>query len=247
MTIGETLKATRVKKKLTVETVRQATKIQIGYINALEEDNPSAFSAQIYYKAFLKNYATFLGLDAAELLKIYENARKAEKENKELTSRPMPFKYSNFKFSAIIVLFSLMLTGFIYLSAGLGNRNSLRYPYPLSTTNYCVKSVEYALPERQETTEYTHIQRTPTATAPQTILITTAARTWVKISDMAGNTLTERIMNAGEHREWSAQGGFDIILGHTAGVNVLFNGQRVDLGQRAPGQRAVITLRNDAP
>jgi cytoskeletal protein RodZ len=59
-TVAEQLRAAREAKKLTVQQVADATKIRTDHIRALEEGNFSAFSAPIYIRGSVKNYATLL-------------------------------------------------------------------------------------------------------------------------------------------------------------------------------------------
>jgi cytoskeletal protein RodZ len=67
-TVAEQLRAGREAKKLTVEQVAEMTKIRTDHVRALEEGNYNVFSAPIYIRGSVKNYATALKLDAIALL-----------------------------------------------------------------------------------------------------------------------------------------------------------------------------------
>jgi cytoskeletal protein RodZ len=67
-TVAEQLRAAREAKKLTVQQVADATKIRTDHIRALEEGNFSAFSAPIYIRGSVKNYATLLKLDVLQIM-----------------------------------------------------------------------------------------------------------------------------------------------------------------------------------
>ena len=67
-TVAEQLRAAREAKKLSVQQVADATKIRTDHIRALEEGNFSAFSAPVYIRGSVKNYATLLKLDATKIL-----------------------------------------------------------------------------------------------------------------------------------------------------------------------------------
>jgi cytoskeletal protein RodZ len=75
--IGNILKEARIQKGVDFEEITSAIKIQEKYIKALESDDLGAFSADIYYKSFLKSYASFLGLNAEELSNRHEEMKKA--------------------------------------------------------------------------------------------------------------------------------------------------------------------------
>jgi len=62
-TVGEILRRAREAKKLSIEQVHRETKISVEVIESLEQDDTSAFASETYLKGFLRNYATFLGLE----------------------------------------------------------------------------------------------------------------------------------------------------------------------------------------
>jgi cytoskeletal protein RodZ len=67
-TVAEQLRAAREAGKLTVQQVADATKIRTDYIRALEDGNFNVFSAPIYIRGSVKNYATMLRLDAPQIM-----------------------------------------------------------------------------------------------------------------------------------------------------------------------------------
>ena len=67
-TVAEQLRSAREAKKLTVEQVAESTKIRTDHIRALEEGNFNVFSAPIYIRGSVKNYANALKLDTAAIL-----------------------------------------------------------------------------------------------------------------------------------------------------------------------------------
>ena len=66
-TVAEQLRAAREAKKLTIEQVAESTKIRTDHIRALEEGNYDVFSAPIYIKGSVTNYATMLKLDVPKI------------------------------------------------------------------------------------------------------------------------------------------------------------------------------------
>ncbi len=67
-TVAEQLRAAREAKKLTIEQVAESTKIRTDHIRALEEGNYNVFSAPIYIRGSVKNYATLLKLDLPKIM-----------------------------------------------------------------------------------------------------------------------------------------------------------------------------------
>jgi len=85
-TVAELLRAGREAKNLTVQQVADATKIRTDHVRALEEGDFSVFSAPIYIRGSVKNYATFLKLDLAKVLPALE----AELKGTQKFSEPPP-------------------------------------------------------------------------------------------------------------------------------------------------------------
>lgn len=67
-TVGEQLRIAREASKLTIEQVADMTKIRTDHVRALEAGQFDAFSATIYIRGSVKNYARLLKLDQTKLL-----------------------------------------------------------------------------------------------------------------------------------------------------------------------------------
>ena len=104
-TVAEQLRSAREAKNLTVEQVAETTKLRTDHIRALEEGNFGVFSAPIYIRGAVKNYAAALKLDTAAVLA--ELA--AELKGTEKFSEPPPLSDSKKTFvdNATLVLAKL--------------------------------------------------------------------------------------------------------------------------------------------
>src|SRR5258708_8083411 len=85
-TVAEQLRAAREAKKLTVQQVADATKIRTDHIRALEEGNFNLFSAPVYIRGSVKNYATMLKLNVPQLMLVLDD----ELKGTEKFSEPPP-------------------------------------------------------------------------------------------------------------------------------------------------------------
>jgi cytoskeletal protein RodZ len=86
-TVAEQLRVAREAQGLTVQQVADATKIRTDHIGALERGNFSVFSAPIYIRGSVKNYAKLLKLDLPPLMAALD----AELNRTEQFSEPPPF------------------------------------------------------------------------------------------------------------------------------------------------------------
>ena len=86
-TVAEQLRTAREAQKLTLPQVAELTKIRADHLEALERGDFSAFSAPIYIRGSVKNYAARLKLDVPKILADLD----AELKATEKFSEPPPF------------------------------------------------------------------------------------------------------------------------------------------------------------
>jgi cytoskeletal protein RodZ len=70
-TAGSLLRETRLAKKISLETIEEATKIRKKFLEAIESDDYSKLPSLSYAKGFVKNYSDFLGLDSANVMAFF--------------------------------------------------------------------------------------------------------------------------------------------------------------------------------
>jgi cytoskeletal protein RodZ len=69
MSMGAVLAAKRGERGLSIEQVAASIRISAEHLRALEADDLDHFAAPVYAKGYLRTYATYLRLDAEELLR----------------------------------------------------------------------------------------------------------------------------------------------------------------------------------
>jgi cytoskeleton protein RodZ len=72
--LGEVLKKTRERKGLSTRQVAEETRISVRYIEALEAGRYKELPGGMYNRAFLRNYADYLGLDTQSVLASFDTA-----------------------------------------------------------------------------------------------------------------------------------------------------------------------------
>ncbi|MEY9969823.1 cytoskeletal protein RodZ [Lysinibacillus sp. RC46] len=71
--LGTRLKEARLSKGYSLDDLQEITKIQKRYLIGIEEGNYSIMPGSFYVRAFIKQYADAVGLDAEELLETYKS------------------------------------------------------------------------------------------------------------------------------------------------------------------------------
>jgi hypothetical protein len=70
--IGPTLREARMRARIDITEVEQATKIRAKYLRALENEEWNLLPGSTFIKSFLREYAAYLGLDARALVEEYK-------------------------------------------------------------------------------------------------------------------------------------------------------------------------------
>lgn len=86
---GERLKEEREARRTTIEEISVATGIQLGYLQALENDEFHALPGRAFGKLYIRAYAKTLGFDPRLLIDIYDRERKARCQDLEEPADPV--------------------------------------------------------------------------------------------------------------------------------------------------------------
>lgn len=70
--IGATLREARMRARIDITEVEQATKIRAKYLRALENEEWNLLPGSTFIKSFLREYADYLGLDSRTLVEQYK-------------------------------------------------------------------------------------------------------------------------------------------------------------------------------
>ncbi|MGM8211689.1 helix-turn-helix domain-containing protein [Virgibacillus sp. W0430] len=122
MEIGDKLRDAREEKGISLDHLQETTKIQKRYLIAIEEGNYNVLPGKFYAKAFIKEYANAVGLDAYALLDDFvEQDPIDEDESIQYTriqrSRKNSSTKSSAMFSFIPTMIVLLLVVGIFLVA----------------------------------------------------------------------------------------------------------------------------------
>jgi hypothetical protein len=71
--LGNTLSRARRARAITLEEAERDTHVSKRYLQALENEDFSAFPAPVYARGFLRTYSRYLGLNPEELIRVFPN------------------------------------------------------------------------------------------------------------------------------------------------------------------------------
>jgi len=95
--LGTRLKEARLSKGYSLDDLQEITKIQKRYLIGIEEGNYSIMPGSFYVRAFIKQYADAVGLNAEEILETYKNELPGTSNNQvsqSMTNSPSRRKIS---------------------------------------------------------------------------------------------------------------------------------------------------------
>lgn len=81
--LGERLKEARNKKGYTLDDLQEITKIQKRYLSGIENEEYTGMPGSFYIRAFIKQYAEAVDLDADEMLALYKGSSGKQEELEE--------------------------------------------------------------------------------------------------------------------------------------------------------------------
>ena len=73
LSFGRYLQAIRLEKKISLEQVSQQTRIGLGNLLLIEQEDHAGLPVEVYVKGFLRSYAKAVGADGDEVIRRYES------------------------------------------------------------------------------------------------------------------------------------------------------------------------------
>ena len=88
--IGETLRRERKRRNLELPKIAGELKISARFLDAMEQDDFAKLPGGVFTKSFVRQYATFLGLDGDELAAELERSAEPPPDVARLSDKPKP-------------------------------------------------------------------------------------------------------------------------------------------------------------
>ncbi len=143
LTLGMILQQARQRKKLKLADISQKLCIKEIYLDALEKGHYYAFPGLVYGVGFLRTYASFLGLDASDMVeRFYQetSGMKAEPLDMPQAENTNALPSGKCIFKTILLLLLLYLIWNLIRSASLSEEPAMILPPAVETTATAVLS-----------------------------------------------------------------------------------------------------------
>ena len=248
--IGETLRAARLAKGVSLEEAAEATRIRRSALQALESDEFDALPASVYTRGFLVNYARYLGLIAEEI------AEEFDRQQRDSTETPVgepqeehAGRSSLFSLKFLLAFVFMIVLGVIlnfvyqeYLSAGPAPIVTESEPTPTTEPTPLVQIPPLRTPSPIPTPEQPPTPTPVIVTGVNVTLRSTTQQAWLSVTAdgevIYVNTIGPETDQGTEPLTWSATESISITFGRTAGVEITVNGSEV--GPLVESENAVV-------
>jgi len=224
MNLGEVLQSARTAAGLSIDDLASITSIRAGLISKMESNDFSDCGGDIYARGHLRNLAPKLGLDANQLVEIYNEEHSIESRSinemlaeNSITRVPHEKKNISWKVPAAFSLGILLLLGvaqIIYSNLNSSNPTS-------------AAPVESSTPSASPSAE-------PTPSASSTEVPATGGVT-LSITAARGNSLIDIVVDGehvdkgsifqGESKSFEATTSISVYFSNPAGLDVTVNGE----------------------
>ena len=241
------LKKARESKQLSITDIAGATNINPDFLAALEEGRADILP-QTYVRAFLREYASVVGLDPETVMRQYDQIRNpapsrapAKEAQKPIAPPPQPVKSTSSgekpptKHTTIaIIAMALALTAIVYWNMTQRSPSSHQEPQP-------------SAPEKNTVAPDQNAQLHPmTSMKPDSLVLSsrTLDTVWVRIVVDSQQPL-EYMIKPNIQRQWKAKEKFSVSLGNAGNIEFTLNNASLGkLGKRGAVLRDSLITRN---
>lgn len=239
--VFEELKRAREAKHLSVEDVSDATLINATFLEAIERGNTTVLP-QTYVRAFIREYASFVGLDPQEIMRQYDLAntekpapREAEVKPAAESARPPEEKEGGDRspslpsFTPTVSRLALPALLIIILAVVIWNLSRTKAPPPEREAT--VEDISRNRPVADS------IAKSPAAAASDSLVLRAIVSdsAWVQITIDDQKPL-QYLFRPNRRIEWKARERFLLSTGNAGAIDLTLNNKHLG----APGKRRAI-------
>jgi len=250
--VGTVLRRCREFSEISLEDAAEATKIGKNYLRALEADRYQELPSPVYLKGFLRTYATYLGLDPEELIRLLTPQNGSMPLDSTPAGMAIP-KVINFNWQRLIlpaVLLVALIIVALVVTPPPSERPRTTTPQqvvpvaPVAAVQPVHSSVTNPTPavqqieDKEKLPEITALPTKPQNSFLVRMKVNRASTLSVTIDDAASQGYT---LASGDLIEWKAARTIVLDLSDAGSVEIELNGAPVKL-QSSQGKPAYIVL-----
>jgi len=237
LSFGRYLQAIRVEKKISLEQVAQQTRIGLGNLMLVEQEDHEQLPAEVFVKGFLRSYAAAIGADGDEAVRRYESRLDVVQkiaESAAVIDKPPQNRW--WKIILVLILFlGIIAISIKVVSYFNAEQGAAHQPAPQEKASAAAQS-----PGAGESEEGVSPAAESGNGIPDklTLQITAQEDTWVKVI-VDEKESTEYNLKSGASIQLEAKTGYNLLIGNARGVKIKLNDKSVSI----PGESGqVVTM-----
>lgn len=222
MNLGEVLNSARTAAGLSLDDLAAITSVRAGLLGEMERNDFSHCGGDIYARGHLRNIAPKLGLDATELVNLYNTEHSIESRSinemlaeNNVTRVPMEKKNLSWKVPAAFSLGILLILGIAQIV----------YSNINSSNSTIATPIESASPTASPSAEPTPSSSEIPATGGVTLSITAARGNSLIDIVVDGEHVDKGSIFQGESKSFEATTSISVFFSNPAGLDVTVNGE----------------------
>ena len=240
--VGARLRAAREAKQISLREIAATTKISVSALEALEENDVAQLPGGIFTRAFVRSYATEVGLDPEEVMRDFVAQVPAEgideEEKHDSRSREHDLFQSQQRMAAtvlkLVAISVAVLLLFLWVRAVTTGTDAPEAPVAETAPALLAGSVRTESPVTAE----------PMSQESLTIVLRPRGDCWVSLT-IDGELVFEDLMHAGDRESYAAADEMRLIVGDAGAFGFTINQQDGrSLGGSGVTVTALITRQN---
>ena len=199
--VGSRLRAAREAKNLELRDIASTTKISIGALEALEQNDFDPLPGGIFTRAFVRAYASEVGLDPEQTTRDFmaqAPVESAQEAGMQLEHDQMPSGRQVFETLVKLLVVGVPLVGLLFL--GMRSMSSDAPDLEETLAPVDVADASPVTPPPDMPVEPEVVSPVP---APLAIVLRPRGESWVSLT-VDGETVMQRVMQAGEEESYQA-------------------------------------------
>lgn len=253
--VGAALSAVRLARGLSVEDVAGRLRLKVAQIEAIEADRFGLFPGHVFARGYVRSYARLLGVDEAPMLSAMDGQRP---ESVACTDLRLLHKGRG------AVLGAKRHRGWTFAAAGLAcmacllvvtefglNNTDVEQPRPQAGIIMApvASSVMRAVAQKPQDSSVQAVKQEQSAAHGAArvadeggLHFLFSRESWVEVRDGVGKILFSQLNAPGTEHRINGEPPFNVVIGGAQGVQLAYNGTRIDLASHATEDVARLRL-----
>jgi cytoskeleton protein RodZ len=238
---GDNLRRERELRGITLREISEATKISFRFLQALEQDRIEVLPGGLFPRAFVRQYARHLGLDAEKLVAeyLYLHGELPVPEKRPVEHRPRLRVSPGTLFFGVVALAAILLS-LRRSTETTGKAARVATPPPTTAAQPAVLPGDRVYPAPGTVV-------TPPPPQGLTLTLTAQQSCWVE-ARADGQTVISRVLSEGETETLEAEGEIVLSVGNAGGLAISVNDQPgMPLGKSGEVKKNIVITRKNLP